>query len=60
MVLIGAVRHGPTVKTQVDNLFSKAALRDRAQAVTYAYRQGLVRWSRSDPCKLGLGVTTTS
>jgi len=32
-----------TIKTHINNLFSKAALRDRAQAVTYAYRRGLVR-----------------
>ena len=31
-----------TIKTHINNLFSKAALRDRAQAVTYAYRRGLV------------------
>lgn len=30
-----------TVKTHINNIFSKAALRDRAQAMVYAIRQGL-------------------
>ena len=30
-----------TVKTHVNNIFSKANLRDRAQAVVYAIRHGL-------------------
>ncbi|MGV9247599.1 response regulator transcription factor [Streptomyces sp. NPDC003710] len=32
-----------TVKTHINNLFAKAGLKDRAQAVRYAYGRGLVR-----------------
>lgn len=32
-----------TVKTHINNIFSKAELRDRAQAVVYALRHGLTR-----------------
>ena len=30
-----------TIKTHVNHLFSKIGVRDRAQAVTYAFRNGL-------------------
>ena len=31
-----------TVKTHINNLFAKTGVRDRAQAVTYAFRHGIV------------------
>ncbi|MFJ6384470.1 response regulator [Kitasatospora sp. NPDC092039] len=32
-----------TVKTHINNLFAKTAVRDRAQAVAYAFRHGITR-----------------
>jgi DNA-binding NarL/FixJ family response regulator len=32
-----------TVKTHVNRVFAKTGVRDRAQAVRYAYRHGLAR-----------------
>jgi DNA-binding NarL/FixJ family response regulator len=37
-----------TVKTHINNLFAKTAVRDRAQAVSYAFRHGISRSSRAD------------
>ncbi len=32
-----------TVKTHINNLFAKTGVRDRAQAVRYAYRHGIAK-----------------
>ncbi|WP_198045535.1 response regulator transcription factor [Kitasatospora mediocidica] len=37
-----------TVKTHINNLFAKTAVRDRAQAVSYAFRHGISRNSQTD------------
>ncbi|WP_280672417.1 MULTISPECIES: response regulator transcription factor [unclassified Kitasatospora] len=37
-----------TVKTHINNLFAKTAVRDRAQAVSYAFRHGISRHSQTD------------
>ncbi|MCC9309234.1 response regulator transcription factor [Kitasatospora sp. RB6PN24] len=37
-----------TVKTHINNLFAKTAVRDRAQAVSYAFRHGISRSSPAD------------
>ncbi len=37
-----------TVKTHVNNLFAKTGVRDRAQAVTYAFRHGLATTDRPE------------
>ncbi|MFF7637936.1 response regulator [Kitasatospora sp. NPDC008050] len=37
-----------TVKTHINNLFAKTAVRDRAQAVSYAFRHGISGSSRTD------------
>jgi DNA-binding NarL/FixJ family response regulator len=38
-----------TVKSHVNHIFAKAGVRDRAQAVTYAYRNHLAPPPRDEP-----------
>ena len=38
-----------TVKSHVNHIFAKAGVRDRAQAVTYAYRNQLAPPPRDEP-----------
>ncbi|WP_308117311.1 response regulator transcription factor [Streptomyces fuscigenes] len=41
--IAGRLHIGPaTVKTHINNLFAKTGVRDRAQAVRYAYQRGLI------------------
>lgn len=40
-----------TVKTHVNRVFSKLRLRDRAQAVVFAYETGTVRPHESEPAR---------
>ncbi len=40
-----------TVKTHVNHIFSKTGVRDRAQAVAYAYEQGLGSANRTPPAQ---------
>ena len=37
-----------TVKTHINNLFAKAGIKDRANAVQYAYRHGLAEPADAD------------
>ena len=39
----GLVISETTVKTHINRIFAKTGVRDRAQAVSYAYRAGLAR-----------------